>query len=205
MASGETITVPNIQIPSKKDAFLDAESPASLPPTMMGLATDYANSNKWFAYFPLESNLGKRAQNLELHLTRFSLPQMVMGSMTVPFKGYQKEMPTKVMNAESKELTLEYIVDSNWNNYKCLFKWMSGIYGTINPSIDISDVNGVNPSDYVPLRIYLLDSFKKKIIQFLFENCWIKMFNDLALEVNNSDEVHHSFTVVYDRYSIEDV
>ena len=109
------------------------------------------------------------------------------------------------MNAESKELTLEYIVDSNWNNYKCLFKWMSGIYGTINPSIDISDVNGVNPSDYVPLRIYLLDSFKKKIIQFLFENCWIKMFNDLALEVNNSDEVHHSFTVVYDRYSIEDV
>ena len=175
------------------------------PPDVMGLDTNYANQNKWFAYFPLESNLGKQYENLELHLARFTLPQMVMGSMTASFKGYQKEMPTKVMNAETKELTLDYVVDARWANYKCLFKWMSGIYGTINPSTDVSDVNGVNPSDYIPLRIYLLDSYKRKIIQFLFENCWIKMFNDLALDVSNPNEVIHSFTVVYDRYTIEDI
>ena len=68
------------------------------------------------------------------------------------------------MNAETKELTLEYIVDAKWTNYKSLFKWMSGIYGTLNPSTDVSDVKGINPTDYVPLRIYLLDSYKKKII-----------------------------------------
>lgn len=43
-------------------------------PNMMGLNTNLANSNKWIAYFPLEDNLGKKYNNLELHLVRFSLP-----------------------------------------------------------------------------------------------------------------------------------
>ena len=174
-------------------------------PNMMGLNTNLANSNKWIAYFPLEDNLGKKYSNLQLHLVRFSLPQMVMSSSMVPYKGYQKEIPLKVMNSETKELTLEYLVDQNWNNYKCLFKWMSGIYGTINPTINTSDINGINPTDYVPLRIYLLDNYKKKVIQFYFQNCWIKTFNDLALEASNPEEITHSFTVSYDNYTIEDI
>jgi hypothetical protein len=40
----------------------------------MGLNTNLANSNKWIGYFPLEDVLGKKYNNLELHLTRFSLP-----------------------------------------------------------------------------------------------------------------------------------
>lgn len=67
-------------------------------PNMMGLNTNLANSNKWIAYFPLEDNLGKKYNNLELHLVRFSLPQMAMSTTTVSYKGYSKEIPTKVMN-----------------------------------------------------------------------------------------------------------
>ena len=60
---------------------------------MYGLGTNYSAGNKWYAYLPLENVLGKKYQNLDLHLTQFSLPQLVMGSMTVSFKGYQKEVP----------------------------------------------------------------------------------------------------------------
>lgn len=87
-----------------------------------------------------------------------------MGSTSVSFKGYQKEVPTKVLNSETKELTLEYLVDDKWTNYAALFKWMSGIYGTLNPITNTSDISGINPTDYIPLRIYLIDNFKKKII-----------------------------------------
>ena len=45
---------------------------------------------------------------------------------------------------------------------------MSGIYGTLNPTIDTSDINGINPTNYIPLRIYLLDNYKKKVIQFFY-------------------------------------
>jgi hypothetical protein len=85
-----------------------------------------------------------------------------MSSSEVSYRGYTKAIPTKVMNYATKELTLEYLVDEYWLNYTALFKWMSGIYGTLNPSTDTSDISGINPTDYIPLRIYLLDNYKKK-------------------------------------------
>ena len=173
-------------------------------PNLVGLDTNLTNANKWFAYLPIENVLGKKYNNLTLHLTRFSLPQMMMGTTTVSFKGYLKEIPTKVMNAETKELTFEYLVDEKWQNYKALFTLMSGTEGNINKVVD-EGIQPVSPSDYIPIRIYLLDNYKKKVIQFLFDNAWIKVFNDIALETQNSDEVTASVTFVYDRFSIEPI
>lgn len=146
-----------------------------------GMDVNYAAANSWYAYIPLENILGKKFKNLNLHLTRFSLPSMEMGSTSISYKGYTKEIPTKIMNPDSKQLTLDYIVDEKWQNYRALYSWMSGIYGNINP-VTTNDETKITATDYLPLRIYLLDNYKTKIIEFIFENCWIKTFNDLALE-----------------------
>ena len=166
---------------------------------------NYANQNKWFAYFPLEDVLGKNYQNLNLHITRFSIPQLEQTSQTVAYRGYEKEIPSKVLNPSTKQLTIDYIVDQNWYNYTALYSWMSGIVGVINPiatdAVSIEDT--ISPSDYVPLRIYLLGPYKKKIIQFKFSNTWIKVFNEISLDVNAPGEVVHSFTLAFDEYSID--
>lgn len=172
---------------------------------LMGLATNLTNKNKWIAYLPLEQVLGRKYGDIELHIKAFSLPQLVMGSTTVPYKGYEKEIPTKVLNADQKELTLTYFVDENWKNYKALYAWISSPEGTVNPIVDEDASGRVQPSSYINLRIYLLDNYKKKVIQFVFENCWIKMFSDVFLDAADSGEVEHSFTFCYDRYRIEDV
>lgn len=39
----------------------------------------------------------------------------------------------------------------------------------------------------------------------MFENCWIKAVNDIALEANNPNEVTASFVFCYDRFRIEHV
>ena len=61
------------------------------------------------------------------------------------------------MNAATKQLTLEYIVDADWNNYKALYHWMSGILGNINPVVDGEKLQPITPDAYIPIRIYLLD------------------------------------------------
>jgi len=81
---------------------------------MQGLNTNFSHSNKWVGYFPLANVLGKKYNNLELNLTRFSIPQMVMGSTTTSFKGYTYEFPTHLLDAETKEIVIEYIVDEKW-------------------------------------------------------------------------------------------
>jgi len=173
--------------------------------SLMGLDVNYAASNQWFCYLPLENILGKKFNDLDLHVTRFSLPQMVQSSTTVSYKGYQKEIPTKVINADTKELTLEYIVDEDWQNYRSLYSWMSKVEGTLNPVTTDDNTEAISPDDYLTLRIYLLNNDKKKVIQFAFYNCWIKVFNEIALESNNPNEVHASFTFAYDDYRIEDI
>lgn len=104
-------------------------------PQTKGLNVNLANSNKWFAYFPLESVLGRSYSGIEMHLTKFSLPQMEMSSTQVSFRGYTKTIPSKVMNPDTKELTLSYLVDADWQNYKALYLWMCGTEGILNPVV----------------------------------------------------------------------
>lgn len=173
-------------------------------PQIFGMDVNYATQNKWYATYQLEDILGKKYNDINLHLKSFSLPQLMQSSTTVSFRGYEKEIPAKVLISGTKELTLEYIIDQNWKNYKALYALISGINGTLNP-ITTENMEGILPTQYLPLRVYLLGPYKKKIIQFVFENTWIKIFNELQLNMNSSDEVTHSFTVVFDQYRIEDV
>ena len=206
MADGSFILQPNgielksslFEEPIQQD--IDSQHEAQI----FNMDVNYANQNKWFAYIPLEDVLGKRYKNLNLHITKFSIPQLMQSSSEVSFRGYSKEIPTKVLNPSTKEINIEYIVDSNWINYRSLYAFISNINGTLNP-VSNDEKTGILPTEYLPLRIYLLGPYKKKIIQFLFENCWIKVFNELQLDVNSPVEVTHSFTMVFDRYSIEDV
>ena len=206
MADGSSILQPNgielksslFEEPIQQD--IDSQHEAQI----FNMDVNYANQNKWFAYIPLEDVLGKKYKNLNLHITKFSIPQLMQSSSEVSFRGYSKEIPTKVLNPSTKEVNIEYIVDSNWINYRSLYAFISNINGTLNP-VSNDEKTGILPTEYLPLRIYLLGPYKKKIIQFLFENCWIKVFNELQLDVNSPAEVTHSFTMAFDRYSIEDV
>ena len=173
-------------------------------PSQVGLDMNYTASNKWFAYIPLQNVLGNKYRNLDLHVKSFSIPQMEQSSTEVSFKGYKKTIPTKVINSETKELTIEYIIDAKWFNYKSLYAWMCGITGSY-PNVTDDVTENISPDSYMPVRIYLLDNYKHKIIEFLFQNCWIKTFNDLRLEANNPGEVVGSITMCYDLFSISDI
>lgn len=201
MADGMSITAPLEDMLEQNNVSM---SQASERPQIFNMDTNYANQNKWFAMLPIEDVLGKKYKNLNLHLTAFSIPQLMQSSITTSFKGYEKEMPGKVLIPSTKEVRLEYIVDADWSNYRALYAFLSNINGTINP-ISEDEKTGILPSEYLQLRIYLLSPYKKKLIQFVFENCWIKVFDEVSLDVNEPGEVKHSFTCVFDQYRIEDV
>ena len=129
---------------------------------------------------------------------------MEIGTKEASFKGYTKTMPTGVLNAGTKELTLSYLVDEYWQNYKSLWAWCQSPTGVINPVTDDKST-GVNASGYLTMRIYLLNNFKKKVVQFEFANVWIRYFNDLQLDVTNQDVIEHSFTVCYDSMQMTEI
>lgn len=207
MADGISVTAPASPAQPHSSVFEDLtphEEQAGSRPQIFNMDVNYANENKWYAYLPIEDCLGKKFKNLNLHLTAFSIPQLMQSSITASFKGYEKEMPGKVLIPSTKEVRLEYIVDADWSNYRALYAFLSNINGTINP-ISEDEKTGILPTEYLPIRVYLLSPYKKKIIQFVFENCWIKIFDELSLNVNSAEIVKHAFTCVFDQYRIDDV
>ena len=204
MADGQSTTLPGIEILPQTNDVPAATDSRENEAQIFNMDVNYANQNKWFAYYPLEDVLGKKYKNLNLHVTRFSIPQLMQSSMEASFRGYTKEIPSKVLIPSTKQVDIEYIVDADWSNYRSLYAFISNINGTLNP-VSTDDNTSITPVQYIPLRIYLLSPYKKKLIQFLFENTWIKVFNEIALDVNAPGEVHHSFTAVFEKYTIEDV
>jgi len=70
--SGVVFTEPKF-IPSEHSA---SNAGKIVGPNLYGIDTNYATANKWFGYLPLETVLGPRYKNIDLHLTRFSIPQI---------------------------------------------------------------------------------------------------------------------------------
>ena len=81
MADGMSITEPKIEVvhSSVYDDSPDAAQATSRDPYIFNMDTNYANENKWFASYQLEDVLGKDYRNLNLHLTKFSIPQLMQG------------------------------------------------------------------------------------------------------------------------------
>lgn len=188
--------------------------------SLQGLHTNRAISNKWIGFVPIESALGKNYKNLELELRRFTIPQVNVGTSTTSFKGISYELPTHVLNPDSREITFEYVVDADWYNYKALYLWASSL-GTLNPvdgtalkasaeSKNVIQALGTTPAasgiynDLLNCRVWLLSPYKKRIIDFTFYNCFIKSFSDLALDMTNAEEITHSFSLAYTHMTIDD-
>ena len=172
-------------------------------PDMQGLGTDYAHQNKWVAYVPLENVLGRSYNNLQLNLTRFTIPQIQVGSTQQSYKGYSYNFPTHVIQPDTKEMTFEYIVDENWYNYKALYTFCSQT-GNFNP-VDDSSITGTAEaykSNFIDVRVWLINHYKKRVLDFLFHDCWIHMFADLALDYSSTEEVHHSFSFYYSTFEL---
>ena len=184
--------------------------------SMEGLDKNFAIQNKWIMLVPMQNLNPKKYRNLELQLTRFTIPQMVVGSTSTAFRGYTIEIPTGIMNAETKEITINYIIDEKWRSYKALYSWASS-FGVLVPTNTVDVATSLNtgstyptsnaaiPNNFLNCRIWLIDNYKNRIIDFMFHDCWIKNFSDLALDYANASEVQHSFTLAYSRFEILDI
>lgn len=184
-----------------------------------GLHTARAITNKWIGYVPLRNALGKKYRNLELDLVRFTIPQVSMGTTTISWKGISFKIPTHTINADDRTITFEYKVNENWYNYKSLYTWASAM-GILNP-VDGTAMQAVIDQENVAAalgvttattgvfdslldcRVWLLDNYKRRILDLVFHKCSIEHFSDLSLDFSQVTEVTHSFTMNYAYMTME--
>ncbi len=163
-----------------------------------------ATQNRWICVIPLQTifkDLPKK--RLALNLTSFSLPEFSVGTTDVSFQGVTMQIPNFV-RTQSKEISLEYLISSDYFQYRILHKWLGLIVQQVGAG---SNSSGGFMTDFVlPIRVFLLSEFKNPVLEVVYNNCWIKSFGPLNLDSQNPSApvIKHMFTVAYTDFTISD-
>lgn len=168
-----------------------------------------AVTNKWVADIPI-STIISDIEDTSLSLVTFSIPQTQISSSPISYMGDSVEIPTGVVNPDDKTITFNYLLSSDWSQYKNLQKWVS-LLSNVNSTIDVAGQSPIlSMSNYaiysLPIRVYILDEFKKMVMSIKYENCWISDFSEISLDYSDDPQpINHSFTIKYSSFKIEDI
>ena len=165
-------------------------------------ALNLATNTRWIAMIPFyQIDKELTSEDVAFNLTTFNIPEMSIGSTEISYHGYNIEVPTNV-KAGDKTLTFEYLMSSDWHQYKLLWRWANKIAREEGSGYD----EGVEaPGDFMlPVRFMLLTEFKNPILEIIYHDAWIKDFGSISLDYQDSEAsvVTHSFTISYSNFTL---
>lgn len=172
-------------------------------------SNNLAYTNKWVADLPL-STIITDVEDTSLNLVAYSIPATQISSSQISYQGNNIEIPTGIINPDDKEITFNYLLSSDWSQYKNLHRWVS-LIANINKSIDVEARTQMESSSSyfnytLPIRVYILDEYKNRVISIKYENCWISNFSEISMDYSDDPStINHSFTVKYSNFFIEDI
>lgn len=162
-------------------------------------ALNFSTANKWVAVIPFQIiDPNYTSDTVMFNLTNFSLPEMSVATTTQTFHGYEMEIPTNVRN-QDKTLTFEYMLSSDFHQYKVLYKWLDKIVKEEGSGSEYS------LGQYVlPIHIIMLSEFKQPIFEIIFNECWLSNLGALDFDYQDDDAspIKHSFTVTYFNFEL---
>ena len=199
---------------------MTANSSVLAPVSSLNLMTNV----RWIATIPLSVLDPSKFGTLALNLVSFNIPEITVSTDYVNYMGYQVEIPTGVRN-QNKEITFEYMLSSDWNQYIALNSWLSasgaetGVGLTqiaptspMNTGLTFTGKNPlatqVTPLSYaVPIRVMMLSEFLNPVAEIVFENAWIKAMGAIELDYQSPDDepVKNNFTVAYNLMTVTQI
>lgn len=180
---------------------------------MSNLISSYnlATQNKWILTIPY-TNIDPSAsdQKFCLNLYRYDPPTITVGGAEVGFMGHRIEYPTNT-RTESKSLTLNYLLSSNYNQWVFLYKWISKVCNSLgqgnsytkNGNADIIKKYNIQPTPDVgvglsDVSIYLLSEFNKPLLEIIYYGSWCSEIGPISADYQAGEQVIvGNFTLKY--------
>lgn len=156
-------------------------------------ATEYA-----FVLGKIPANNGIHTPDiLRLNIFNISLPGISLNTSEMPWEG--KHAQYHLGGITFDPLNINFLIDSEFENWKCLFRWLTFIADNkIQPS--------QNANDYVTdANIIIYDNFGRSHTFITFKNIWIQTLGELSFSIRDGEShIEGSATFQYDYYLISD-
>ncbi|HRR48418.1 MAG TPA: hypothetical protein P5293_00360 [Bacteroidales bacterium] len=147
--------------------------------------------------FPTLPSETSRAATAELELNLFGtvIPGLSLDQAESPWQGGKLQLQVGKLVFDS--WTVNFIVDSEFRNWKALANWIFYINNN-------KDKFGVLPNNMVvDASLQITDNFSRKIMAINFKNVWIQQLGEITLSTREGGAVlEASATFIYDRYEI---
>jgi len=147
-----------------------------------------------FPRLPVETSMANKNQ-LVLNIHSTVVPAITLSEQDMPWQGGKAK-------TFSGEITFEpwfvqFLVDSNFENWNLLFRWMTFINNNKNRY-------SKNNREYkVDASLKITDNFERTVLTIDFKNCWINQLGEVAMTHKEGDQTLNSTAnFSYDRYEI---
>jgi len=155
-------------------------------------AYNLSTGTKWVLSMPIKSiDTDSSVDNLSLNLTEIVMPELEILPASMKYRGRGFSVPTGVRE-ENKLMRVSYLLSTNWNQYRFLYKWYE-------MCSDISGGTGETLDDLmIDMTITIISEYKNKIFDIVLEGCWLNKLAALPLNYQTGiNEIYHSFSFYY--------
>lgn len=156
-----------------------------------------SNFHLTFPKIPTESSL-KALEGLTLNIHSTVIPSMTIQTSDVNWQGGVAHY--EVGQLDFEPWYVNFTVDSDFDNWKKLYKWITFINNN-------KDRFGRPRDEYkVDAVLQVLDNFRQPIMTLDIYNCWINMLGEMSLTYREGDQnLESQANFIYDRYEVRNI
>lgn len=164
---------------------------------------NFFTENRWIANIPTRTIDEDAENDIAFNLIDFSMPSLGLSSTKMSQMGYSYEYPTNVREYE-KVLTFHYVIESDFEQYKFLYKWYTKIASEDGAGV-APGVTGRKMMDEiaVPIRVMLLSEYDNVAVEFKFNGCWLTDLDGFTLTYDGEAQIiRGSFSIHFDNFEL---
>jgi hypothetical protein len=148
---------------------------------------------------PIEDTEKIKIGVLNNYVKMVTLPDYNLETIKSDFFNMSRSNPSSRYNSELSQLTIEFKLDEDMDNYFCLHKWMNELRKG-NPTKDNTLLHESNISS---IQFILKDNQKRNRKIMTFKECVLISLGSLPLEFGTAQEVLFTTTFEYHDFIME--
>ena len=163
-----------------------------------------ANSDKFkmvFSNIPIPATR-TRPPDLEVfnnYVKSVTLPDYSLETLESRFQGATVRYPSSQFNDNLSQITIEFFVDEDMENYKAFFDWIDQIRRGCNAKGESTLLD----SNIKQMKVLVLDNENRRTNTLTFKDCWLLSMSALSLIFGSSEQLQFSCTFSFDVFEIE--
>ena len=149
-----------------------------------------------FPKLPTEVTLSA-SKELTLNIYSTLIPSVSIEVTEMPWRGAKVHQESGGMTHDAWNVT--FIIDSDFKNWKILYKWLTYILNNHN-------VYGRDRDKFVvDATLHIMDNWEDVIFKLFFVDVWINSLSEVTMSTREGEQVLEcTATFQYDRYELRD-